>query len=145
MLTKLLLTTALMLNVAVPYAVAGSQTIPGFPSLYQSLADANCTAVPQCIASFERVPVDRLLQATHLNCVGAVSGSTGAQVVFILSSGKPENTRDYFVVPAGGSLGVNEPILTYFRSGERPKVILPVGGTVDIILHCNLSGTLLQP
>jgi hypothetical protein len=64
--------------------------VPGFPSLYQSKASTVCNSQTQCAVSFDRVPRNRLLKATNINCIAIPTVTNPAkieQVTFALVAG----------------------------------------------------------
>jgi len=120
--------------------------VPGFPSFYQSRIVKTCTADP-CQGAFSRVPNNRLLRATNLNCVAGVADSNEAFfVLFNEAIFSPNNILDLFqvVYPEPSSVfSINEGILTFFEPGERPRLL--VAGNTPTLLSCKLTGNLIEP
>jgi hypothetical protein len=121
-----------------------TSAVPGFPALYQSKVIKHCPASTQCVAPFARVPNNRLLRATNINCLGLASGNTQVTFVLVVSLTDPSN---YFVVQSGDEFrfSINETILSFFEAGTRPRMVLGADTSAGLDLVCNLTGTLLTP
>ena len=121
-----------------------SSAVPGFPALYQSKVIKNCPASTQCVAPFAPVRANRLLRATNINCFAQAIGN--AQVTFALITSLTE-PYDYFVAKPENQFrsSINETILSFFEGGTRPRMFLGADTSANLVLVCNLTGTLLTP
>ena len=54
---------------------------------------------------------------------------------------------DYFVAQSENQFrfSINETILSFFEGGTRPRMFLGADTSANLVLVCNLTGTLLTP
>lgn len=121
---------------------------------YDSFRSNFCTNAPDCIVTFEKVPANKILRASNLNCFTSIATSDVAFQIFQLIQGPVGNPVFKSELAAAAinpsasmpTYMLNAQILSFIEGGKTPLLILNAGATVDSVGgQCELSGDLVLP